>query len=196
MKKILVLLIMLFSFGCINKEKEEKYNFATREVNDIETELMLNELNEYVQVEMKYVLGGQDTPTSYLEKVSRGEEAGIDCSGLIVNLIKVAMNEDFKLNFENKIVYDTTANGLYHYNSKAINKENLRQGDLIFFDTNNSKNTIEHVVIVDRVEGNNIYIWDATTYQGINKVSHRYYDYTSEHFNNIFVNYARLIRAI
>jgi hypothetical protein len=88
MKKSIFLFMTLFILSCSSPQKEE-YNFATREVTEVENKIMLNELERYINIEMKYLFGGQDTPDTYLKKLDDGKEAGIDCSGLIVNLIRV-----------------------------------------------------------------------------------------------------------
>jgi len=99
---------------------------------------------------------------------------GFDCSGLIVYLYhKIGV---YWFVYKDMLVDDVNSEALYLYNSSPTTWQNLKRGNLIFFDQDNNEK-IDHVVIFDEVDENgNIWIWDATTNPDgveINAVSHR-----------------------
>jgi len=97
---------------------------------------------------IKYKLGGQSP------------ETGFDCSGLIVYLYSRIGVVWFR--YHNKLVKDVSAEALYLYNSRPVTFNELEQGDLIFFDTDNDSH-IDHVAIFDCCDENgNVWVWDAT----------------------------------
>ncbi|QEN03930.1 CHAP domain-containing protein [Thiospirochaeta perfilievii] len=102
----------------------------------------------YLESELNYQLGGNETV--YVPPY-RSLIKGIDCSGLIINVFKYAVeNTDYVLPFgyNNGILNDKTADELYKY--FTVNVSNPGKGDLIFWKDKNDN--AFHVAILEKIE--------------------------------------------
>lgn len=93
--------------------------------------------------------------------------SGVDCSALVINIMKESHN----------LKLSRSAESLYKDDCHKISKNNLKPGDLIFFhmgDKKGSKRTIDHVALHLK---DGVFI-HATTKRGvmINKVTDSYYE--------------------
>lgn len=99
---------------------------------------------------------------------------GIDCSGYIIKMYNSIDCYIFK--YENSYRTDVSAHVLYEYNTKHITFNELKKGDLIFYDADNDS-IIDHVMLYDKTDSEgNIWVWDAVYKINetlINKVSYR-----------------------
>lgn len=98
---------------------------------------------------------------------------GIDCSGLVIYLYNKAGYQ--WLYNGSELTKDVNSSDLYYNNSNKISFDELKKGDLIFLDTDGD-GYLNHVSIFERIDNNNIWVWDAVyIIDGIkiNKVSHR-----------------------
>lgn len=121
------------------------FSFSTRELSQKEIDGIFKELNRLRST--PYVWGGST-------------ELGIDCSGLILHLLRTVGHNQFI--YKNSLVYDITADNLYKYNVKQLRElKELKKGDLIFFDMNEDT-VYDHVVIFEYIDKyGNIWVWDA-----------------------------------
>jgi hypothetical protein len=99
---------------------------------------------------------------------------GIDCSGYIIKMYNSIGTYVFK--YKNSYRTDVSSQVLYEYNTKHIDFNDLKKGDLIFYDVDNDS-IIDHVILYDKTDKEkNIWVWDAVYKiddKLINKVSYR-----------------------
>ncbi len=127
---------------------------------------------EYTEADTVYVYGGQDM----LKAIK------IDCSGLIVNCYKYAIEgSSYSLPFEDSAVIN-------FYNSWTVETDSPRPGDLIFM---GETATPTHISIFVKEESGMIYFIDSTKKpeSGIDGVSER--SYSSDDYR--FLSFGRLL---
>ena len=78
---------------------------------------------------------------------------GVDCSGLVCNIYRKVYGQKL----------ERTAAGMYKKNCRKISRSALRPGDLVFFNTAKTKNTVSHVGIF--LKGDTFI--HATTHSGV-----------------------------
>ena len=155
----LIFAIIALLVSCDNGSKEEHtYTEIDAPAEIAERAYRFAEL--YEQSDTEYELGGQDS----LRAIK------IDCSGLIIMCYKYAM-VDTKYQL---LVSDMTANYMYQNASTHIDKAELKRGNLIFMGEANS-NSVTHIALFDKHEGDRIYFIDSTKKEHIDGVTHRYY---------------------
>lgn len=140
-----LLVILLLISGCALK-------YSSREVTYEESKKALEFALK--QIGKPYVYGGQDP------------KMGFDCSGLVIwSYQQVIPNAMF---FNNGKLYpDATVEALYNENTRHIEIDELREGDIVFFA--DEENNIEHCgLYVERTNENNIKVIHASG--GLNKV--------------------------
>jgi hypothetical protein len=148
-KGIFLALGILFSSSCLfTKQMIEAPGYVRTAA--------YNMAEEYIG--MPYEWGGQDFING----------KGIDCSGMVVNIYKIAIeNTEYKLLFD-----DTTVKNLYNKYTSPIT--NPQAGDLIFMGPEDSSK-ITHVAIFHKNEKEFVYFIDSTILEDINGVTHRFY---------------------
>lgn len=115
-----------------------------------------------------YLLGGRIGVDRYLEAVAQGKvpgvDVGVDASGLVVQAYLAA---DPALRFrtgDGAWGRDASSSSLYRWNVRIVPLDELRPGDLIFFQ--NEEGRVSGVGIFERREGPNVYYLVASAAQG------------------------------
>ncbi len=84
---------------------------------------------------------------------------GMDCSGLLLNSFNAVDIKIPRTSAEQKKI------------GKRVNKNELKEGDLVFFATSNKKRKVTHVGLVTRVQGNKVTFIHASTSKGVTESS-------------------------
>lgn len=145
-----------------------------------------------------YLLGGQDTVSSYLQKVAEGQkpgvDVGIDASGLVINAYRVVFP---KLRFasgppdgESTMVRDVSSQTMYSWNVQLVTVEDLRPGDLVFFGT--SEESVSGVALYAGRQGVSLRIIVASQRQG--RVIETGIRLNGEYWNTHVVGVGRLLK--
>jgi len=138
MYRFLIAFISVFISGCGIENKYEEYNHGKA--------IFISSAMKYVGV--PYKLGGQGY--DYM-----------DCSGLIIkSLNDIGINN---LYYDGNVVFDTTADGLYRFNS--LETKTPKPGDLIFFDVENT-GRMTHVSIFLTFTETSVVVLDAFSGSG------------------------------
>ncbi len=169
MTKSILFLISLFLFaGCKSFLADSMSCTEVDAPNEIaERAYKFAEL--YKDSDTKYKYGGQDAVRSIY----------IDCSGLVVMCYKYSL-VDTKYSL---LESDMTANYIFKNASIKVEKENLRQGDLIFMGELNSSE-VTHIAIFSKIEDEQVYFIDSTQKADIDGVSERSYSINDERFKS------------
>ncbi|MEZ4779690.1 MAG: C40 family peptidase [Flavobacteriaceae bacterium] len=131
-----------------NDKKNTKKNAAEKTADETvlysEAELKTSRIIEYAKTfeGTRYKFGGTDNK-------------GMDCSGLVCTSFK---NEDIALP---RISRDMATQGI------AINLEDSKEGDLLFFQTNSKKKVINHVGLVVETKDGEIFFIHSTVKKGV-----------------------------
>ncbi len=168
MVKKFCILFSLFVFvftACNNDSEDDSYVEIDVPTEIAERAYKFAEL--YAESDTTYVLGGQDSVRSI----------AIDCSGLVIMCYKYAMVDTKYQLLES----DMSANYMYQNASRHIEKDALRQGDLLFMGEEES-NDVTHIAIFDKIEDGYIYFIDSTQKENIDGVTHRSYDESDKRF--------------
>ncbi len=146
MKKLLLLaLLPLFIASCgssrtVSKTKTSKTEKVSKTSNNAKTESIIDYAKTFKGTRYKY--GGTT-------------KKGMDCSGLIFTAF----------NYGNvslpRVSRDMAKRG------KRISLSQTAEGDLVFFQTNKNKKTINHVGLVVRTSGNEVFFIHSTTSKGV-----------------------------
>lgn len=169
MKKRILFLFVLFLFvGCKNITSNSNSYIEIDASNEIVARAYkFAEL--YKDSDTKYKYGGQDAVRTIY----------IDCSGLVIMCYKYAL-VDTKYSL---LKSDMTANYIFFNASTKIDKESLRQGDLIFMGELNSSE-ITHIAIFSKIENEQIYFIDSTQKDDIDGVTERNYSINDKRFKS------------
>lgn len=122
-KVALVISVILFCTSCSSTK-----NVVQIENPNGETVLLSSDVNKDLYKEVQQWLG---VPYKY----GGNSKSGIDCSGLVVQIYN---------NVYSKKLYRSSSE-IYEKNCKKISKGDLKEGDLLFFNTSKKKNRINHV---------------------------------------------------
>lgn len=169
MKRLTLFLIILCLFiSCRESNPDSIFYTEVDAPNEIvERAYKFAEL--YKNSDTKYKYGGQDAVRSIY----------IDCSGLVIMCYKYAL-VDTKYSL---LESDMTANYIFKNASTKAEKENLRQGDLIFMGELNSSE-VTHIAIFNKIENEQIYFIDSTQKDDIDGVTERSYSINDKRFKS------------
>lgn len=147
--------ILLFETSCSSQKNLAKVKesdiIVFSEKND-DNSTLAKEVDSWLGVPYKY--GGQS-------------KTGVDCSGLVVEIYKTVYNK--KLYRSSQEIYDKNCN--------SIQKNELKEGDLVFFITNKNSKKINHVGLYLK---DNKFI-HSTTKRGV-IISSLYEEYYVKHY--------------
>ncbi len=152
-KYFIVLLTILILTGCtfsfVNDEEFYGTNIdSTSLVNDIIREKAYFAAETYLASDMEYKEGGDDV--IYVPPYTT---RGIDCSGLIINVYKYAVEgSNYSLPFTDK-----TADEMYKYYSDDI--DSPQKGDLIIWTYNNDH--AYHIALFEKTEDGYYYFIES-----------------------------------
>lgn len=118
-----------------------------------------------------YLLGGRISVERYVDAIAQGKapgvDVGIDASGLVVQAY-LAADPAFRFvsrpGGESLLVRDASSTALYQWNVRTVPVEQLRPGDLIFFQ--NEGGRVAGVGIFERREGPNVHYIVASANAG------------------------------
>ena len=172
MRKLFVMFFILCMFGC-HHDKNIDIIQSIICPKEIANKALLFAY-KYKNSNTEYEWGGQDE----LRAIK------IDCSGLVVNCYKYALNEsiEYKLPF-----YDASVKDIF--NNYSFLTDTPNPGDIIFMGEFN-KNLPTHIAIYVKEENNNIYFIDSTKKEAvdgqpaINGVTERFYDKGDKRFKH------------
>ncbi len=118
-----------------------------------------------------YKWGGRSTVDEYLRSVSAGavpgEDIGADASAVVVNAYLAADPQHrFTVSWEGRtrLAGDATSADLYRWNVEIVPYEEMRPGDLIFFQ--NGAGQVSGVAMFERRNGPNVHFIVASAGQG------------------------------
>lgn len=169
MKRTTLFLFILFLFlSCKNLSSASK-SYIEVDASDEIVARAYKFAELYKDSDTKYKYGGQDAVRSIY----------IDCSGLVIMCYKYAL-VDTKYSL---LESDMTANYIFKNASTKIEKEKLRQGDLIFMGELNSSE-ITHIAIFNKIENEQIYFIDSTQKDDIDGVTERSYSINDKRFKS------------
>jgi cell wall-associated NlpC family hydrolase len=171
MKKLVLILILIASFGSCKSSKgyKRKSKTSTKIVTKKSTTNKKNNAITSSKVKTYSSKNTSSKPKSKAQNIIEYAEefkgvrykwggttkAGMDCSGLI---------------FESFKAYDVTLPRISRDMAKRGNKVSLKdvhKGDLLFFKTGNRRNAINHVGLIVSIRNNNIEFIHATSSKGV-----------------------------
>ncbi len=145
-----------------------------------------------------YLWGGRMSVDEYLQAVAEGKrpgvEAGVDASGLVVQAYRAA---DPAIRFVvesgggEQRVRDVSSGALYRWNVRTVPVDELRPGDLIFFQ--NSSGQVSGVAIFERREGPNVHFVVASANSG--KVIRTFLNVNNEYWKTRVLGAGQLLEA-
>ncbi len=113
---------------------------SVKNISDSKTERIINQAESFAGT--RYKFGGTT-------------RKGMDCSGLVYTAFQ---KENIVLP---RVSRDMAKRG------KPVKEKDIEKGDLLFFETNKNRKRINHVGLVTRIDGNDIYFIHATTSKGV-----------------------------
>lgn len=155
---LVLLSVILLGTSCSTQK-----NIKVHETEDFKIGITNKKLHQEVEswLGTPYKYGGQS-------------KNGVDCSGLVVEIYKKV--------YEKKLY--RSSNDIYNKNCQPIKKNQLREGDLVFFITAKNSKRINHIGLY---LNNNQFI-HSTTKKGVIIT-----DLSEEYYKNRFVGAGRVI---
>lgn len=147
--KFYILALGIFSLTACNSTKNISYkssNYKKKELRERESSKSVSNEAKSVLKEAYSYLG---TPYKY----GGTSKSGLDCSGLVINAFDAA---GIKMP---RISRDQANQG------KEIRLREVKEGDLVFFNTSGSK--ISHVGIVEKVKNGEVFFIHSSTSKGV-----------------------------
>lgn len=129
--KISIVVILIFLYSCsvrknvISEDYEDIYTVEKQNSEkeaDSENNRLYNEVDKWLGTPYKYAGSSRD---------------GVDCSGFVCQIYKIVYN----------IKLERNSSAIFYKNCQKIEKENLKEGDLVFFCTKKNSRKINHVGI-------------------------------------------------
>lgn len=143
-----------------------------------------------------YKWGGRLSVDEYLAAVAQGAEpgrdVGVDASAVVVNAY-LAADPDHRFVVEagggRRLVADVTSADLYRWNIRPVATDELRPGDLIFFQ--DERGNVSGVAVFERREGPNVHFIVASAGQG--KVVRTFLNVNNTYWNTRVKGAGRLL---
>jgi cell wall-associated NlpC family hydrolase len=148
MKRIIIIAFLLFNFVFV--QAQEKKETSTLD-------------NETLQLIIDY--GKTFLGTTYQYGSNTTANKGFDCSGF--------MNYIFKMG---GVSLPRSSSDIYNSVGVAVDKTNVKVGDLLFFKTSSS-GSISHVGVVSQIIGDKIMMLHVSTSQGVQEIEFLKSDY-------------------
>lgn len=161
MKKFVLIILVLFSFGSCKSSKKVKNNKVSTSKVITKTTKTNNSI-KHENSNNKVAVSKADGIVKFAKqfkgvkyKWGGTTKAGMDCSGLVFESFR---SHDIYLP---RISRDMAKKG------KKLNLKDVKKGDLLFFKTKNRRNAINHVGLIVEIKNNDIKFIHATTSKGV-----------------------------
>lgn len=161
MKRILLILLLLFTFSCKSSKRTKK---TTKPKTTVNVKKDISPKNSNYKI-VESIISKAKTYEGVRYKYGGTDKRGMDCSGLIVTSFK-----------SQNIILPRTTGELSKYGDWIDIKE-VQEGDLLFFATRKNSRVVNHVGIVTTANTGYVEFIHSTTSAGVitSKLSDRYW---------------------
>lgn len=156
MKKLFLIIVLIFSFiSCKSSKKAKNKKTASTEIITKKADSVVTKIEVSKKSKAEDIIDYAVQFEGVRYKWGGTTKSGIDCSGLI---------------YESFRAYDVLLPRISRDIAKRGNKiklKNVLKGDLLFFKTENRRNSINHVGLIIDIRNNDIKFIHATTGKGV-----------------------------